>query len=159
MNNIHYNIPEHLRINGRSKLPSTCFQSTDKLFRSFTKEDIDEILPIRVDTIRFPDISCNWNRFSNPIDIRYRRNGKMTDGCYSFTVETSRYKKMATPVHDPIFDEDYENFSHIEIRVLKEDEDILFEPPKSRNLSNRARKLEYRQNIANNLIIEIVAVD
>jgi len=110
-----------------------------------------------LETIRFHDFSCNWDRFSNPEDIRFRQNGNKTDGCYSFTVLTSRYKSITTPVHDPIQNIEFPNYSHVEVRELFEGESILFEPPKNRKKkkSRKSKRLKYRQNILNNLIIEL----
>jgi len=118
--------PECLRINGRFKLPSSAFKETDKLYHAFDNEDLDEQVEIKLETIRFPDFSCNWNRFSKPEHIRYRKNGKKTDGCYSFTVQVSRYKSVATPVHDPINDRFFPNYAHVEVRELFDGEDIFF---------------------------------
>jgi len=134
------------------------FNADEKLYRGFNKKDLNEdTFLIQINSISFPDFSCNWSRFSTPDKIRERENGRPTDGCYSFTVEVSRYKKMATPCHDP----DENNYSHTEVRLLKPDEDIFFEPPKKRKLKSRwakNNKLEYRQNIVENLIIEIEAL-
>ncbi|MCP4137356.1 MAG: hypothetical protein GY754_40690 [bacterium] len=151
------NYPKELKISGRKKLKTSDFLNTDKLYHGFSKKDLDEDNKLDLNTIRFPDFSCNWDRFSKPDHIHYRENGNRNDGCYSFTVEISRYKKIATPVHDPI-KEPLENYSHAEIRQLKEDENILFEPPKNRKLKSKtlkSKRLEYRQNIINNLLIEI----
>lgn len=153
----HGRYPKHLLIRGRTKLPSSAFQNDDKLFRAFHIDDLDEDENIKLETIRFPDISFNWSRFSIAKDIKFRENGRKTDGCYSVSVSVSRYKKMATPIHDPIFDIVYPNYAHTEIRVLYDGEDILFEPPKKRKLESKSKKLEYRQNIKNFLHIECPA--
>jgi hypothetical protein len=134
------------------------FQLHEKLFRAFRKSDLnDGIDTIEANAISFPDFSCNWNRFSQSADIRNREKGKMTDGCFSFTVETAQFNKMATPCHDPL----PQNYSHTEIRQLTQDEPIFFEPPKGRKLDShnwsKTKRQQYRQNIINNLIIEIEA--
>ncbi len=150
--------PDCLRIKGRKKLPTSEFLDNENLYHSYATDDLDDLERIKLETIRFPDFSCNWSRFSNPEHVRYRENGKMTDGCYSFTVEISRYKKIATPVHDPIDDKKYPNYAHVEIRELLPNEDILFEPPKNRYSRAKTRKslrLEYRQNLLNNIRIEL----
>ncbi len=152
------NYPDCLRIKGRKKLLNNEFNEADKLFHAFDNEDLDELYNIRIETIRFPDFSCNWSKFSKPEHIRHRRNGNIKDGCYSFTVKTSRYKKLATPVHDPLNDKDYPNYAHAEVRELLEGEDIFYEPPKGRKKdSKRAKSIrrEYRQNISNNLNVEL----
>lgn len=150
-----YRYPKNLQIRGRQKLPSSSFKSEDLLFHSFDKDDLDEEGHIKVETIKFPDFSCNWSLFSVAKDIKYRKNSHKTDGCYSFTVQASRYKNMATPVHDPISDPDYPNYAHVEVRALRAGEDDLFEPPKKRKLTeSKSKKLEYRKNIQNRLQIE-----
>jgi len=112
----------------------------------------------KLEIIRFPDFSCNWSRFSEARDVRLRKNGKSTDGCFSISVETSRYKCLATAVHDPISEHNYENYAHVEIRELTKDEDVYTEPPKGRKLKSQThknRRLEYRQNILNLHCIEV----
>ena len=154
------NYPKHLLINNRKKLPTTAFEDDDKLFRSFDKEDLDEDNNFKLESVRFPDFSCNWSRFSFPKDILFLENAKPTDGCYSFIVSTSRYKKMATPAHDPREHNKYPNYSHVEVRELLDNEDIHFEPPKGRKPKTKAAKskrLVYRQNLLNSLYIEFEA--
>ena len=124
--------PQHLRINGRKSRSPENFQPQDKLYHGFVFNDLADNNNINLDTIRFPDFSCNWGKFSNPEDVRIRENGKYSDCCYSFTVKTSQFKKIAISVHDPITEYEYENYSHVEVRELNENEDILFEPPKFR---------------------------
>ncbi|KJU84489.1 hypothetical protein MBAV_003316 [Candidatus Magnetobacterium bavaricum] len=142
--------PDHLRINGRNICLPSEFNKSDKLYRSYDRYDLDDSGEIRETTIRFPDVSFNWSRFSEPGDIIYRKNGKPTDGCYSITVETSRFENIANPVHDPINDDDNPNYAHVEVRVLKDGEDFNFEPPKGRKLNSKATKFKYRRNILNN---------
>ncbi len=132
------------------------YNSDENLYRGLRKSDIDDTTStILANSISFPDFSCNWSRFSERTQIRERENGRPTDGCYSFNVEVSRYKKMATPCHDPLSS----NYSHTEVRQLEDTEDIYFEPPKGRKLKSgtwsKSKRLEYRQNIVNNLILEI----
>jgi len=91
--------------------------------------------------------------------VRLRANGKVTDGAYSFTVQTARYKSLATPVHDPL-KQPVENYAHTEVRELLEGESVLDEPPKNRKnkkKAGKARRLEYRQNILNTLDVELPA--
>jgi len=130
------------------------FRLTERLYRGFRSADTDrESGEIRVNSIRFPDFSCNWDRFSRPQDIRQRKGGLKTDGCYAFSVEASRFRDMATPCHDPLRG----NYSHVEVRQLLPAEDVNYVPPKGRKLSRQeqgwsnSRKLEYRQNIVNHL--------
>lgn len=143
-----------LKIDGRSKLSSGEFKPSHKLYRGFSSDDLDENNHLRLETIKFPDISFNWSKLSRPIDIWSRENGSVSDGCYSITVEDSRYRNMATPVHSPITN-GIENYSHIEVRVLKEGEELTFEPPQNRKMSSKAKKQEYRQHIQNACRIKI----
>jgi len=133
------------------------FEIHDSLFVGCDDEDFVNG-ELRIENIRFPDFSCNWSRFSIPHDVRFRPNAKATDGCYSFTVATARFHSYANPVHDPIQDPDYENYSHVEIREVFEGEDPLSEPPKKRKKDNRLyrdRRLLYRQNIQNSYRLEL----
>lgn len=136
------------------------FSLKDKLYHGFKKSDLDQNTDnLEANSIRFPDFSCNWDRFSKPDTVKFRENGSPSDGCFSFTVEQSRYKEMATACHDPLKKE--KNYSHIEVRQLKLDELVTFEPPKKRKLKKQvdgwspSQRLEYRQNIVFNLVREI----
>ena len=150
--------PHRLYVRGRQKLPTSSFKDTDKLYRAFTREELEDDENIGLNAIKSTDISCNWSRFSKPEDLRYRKNAKDGEGCYSFTVVTSRYNNSANPVHYPIPDNDpYPNYSHVEVRQLYEGEDILFEPPRGRKKKYPAKRLEYRKNLLNCLKIEIPA--
>jgi hypothetical protein len=150
---------KRLRIRGRAKLPVSAFLIAEKLYHGFAEDDIDpDTEKPKIASIRFPDFSCNWARFSEPEDVRVRPNAERTDGCYSITVEVARYQKFANPVHHPIVDHAYENYAHVEVRELRPDEDFTFEPPRNRRkiksaITNHMR-LEYRQNLVNQLVIE-----
>ncbi len=151
--------PIRLKVRGREKLPCTAFRPDEKLYHGFGADDLDEAGRIKIETIRFPDFSRNWSRFSIPSDVRLRANGKATDGAYSFNVQTARYKSLATPVHDPLT-HPVENYAHTEVRQLQEVKSVLDEPPKNRKNKKKvgkARRLEYRQNILNNLAEELPA--
>lgn len=130
------------------------FLSDEKLYHGFRNSDLlPETGNLEVNTIRFPDFSCNWSRFSKPEDIKRRTNGLPTDGCYSFTVSVARYKEMATTCHDPNPPTDPTNYSHVEVRQLMTGEGINYEPPKNRKLNKEkqgwspSQRFEYRQNI------------
>jgi hypothetical protein len=140
--------PRRLRIRGRAVLPCS----------AFGVEDLDDLDNIKIETIRFPDFSCNWSRFSIAADVRLRENCRSTDGAYAFTVETARYKSLATPVHDPL-GRPVENYAHVEVRELQEGESVLEAPPKNRTKKKfgKSRRLEYRQNLLNRLCIELPA--
>lgn len=153
--------PERLKWNGRNKVPVSNFNSTDKLYRSYKKTDLDETKHLKLETIKFPDISCNWDKFSEPEDVWFRSKGTAKDGCYSITVEDARFNKIANTVHDPIpaDDEQYmENYSHVEVRLLPEGKDFTFEPPKGKSLNSKMKKREYRHHIQENYKIEIKAL-
>lgn len=131
------------------------FNPKEKLYREFNQSDL---LPatntLEVNAISFPDLSCNWSRFSLPKDIRKRENANPSGGCYSFTVQVSQFENMATPCHDQM----KSNFSHTEVRQLKIEEQIDFEPPKKRKLKGHnwnSQKLRYKQNIINKKTTEI----
>lgn len=149
--------PKHLRIAGRSIDPH--FTDGCLLYRGFSEEDIDELLgSIKTEHIRFPDYSCNWNRYSYPKDIRYRKGGSTREGCYSIQVKDARYENLACPVHDPITDKDYENYAHVDVRMLRPNDPKGFIPPPNRNQPKsdvfKSSKLKYRTSIVNNLKIE-----
>jgi len=151
-------IPKHLRIAGRSIDPS--FTDTCLLYRGFSEEDIDEILgSIKTEHIRFPDYSCNWNRYSSSKDIRHRKKGSTREGCYSIQVQDAKYENLARPVHDPVSDGNYENYAHVDVRMLLPSDSEGFIPPPNRRKPKSAwfksLKLEYRMNIVNNLKIEL----
>ncbi|MBC8548388.1 MAG: hypothetical protein ISR96_08765 [Nitrospira sp.] len=153
------NYPLRLLNNGRSKLSSRVFSSDDKLYRSFSKSEVDDDGTIKVNTIRFPDLSCNWDKFSEPTDVLWRNQ---SNGCYSFSVSVARYNSYATPVHDPIADhDDFPNYAHVEVRALKEGEPFDFEPPKGRSKGRsvfaREARLRYRTNMKLLLQIEVEA--
>lgn len=135
------------------------FEPEDKLFHAFNHSDLDAENKINANAIRFPDFSCNWSRFSKPHSVRHRKNGNITDGCYSITTKISRYNGMATPCHDPSKKEN--NYSHIEVRQLSKGEGVFFEPSKNRKLDkeyqgwSKSQRLEYRTYLVLNLVIEI----
>jgi len=129
------------------------FNVSDRLYRGFRKSDLDESGKILMNSIRFPDFSCNWERFSTPEDVKRRNNGLETDGCYAFTVEVSRYKDMATPCHDPNPPNDPNNYAHVEVRQLGNGESVFEAPTQGRTkkLWSNSKRNEYRQNIVYNL--------
>jgi hypothetical protein len=106
------------------------------------------------ESLRMPDLSCNWSRFSIPHDVRHRLPGCENDGCYPFTVEVARYKSFATPVHEPLCNVPTENYSHAEVRELYEGESVMSVPPRQRKSRSKQRKvlrLEWRINIVTRL--------
>jgi hypothetical protein len=121
------------------------------LFRGFKSDEVDDGGIIDVDTLRLPDLSCNWDRFSIAEDIRYRLPGCEKDGCYAVTVEVVRFKSFATPCHDPICDVPDENYSHTEVRELLESESVFCTPPKNRRKRRKVLRGEWKTNFVNNL--------
>ncbi len=152
-------VPIHLHFNGR--VEDQKFTENDNLYHGYVLGDYDtEQSIIRTETIRFPDFSCNWCKYSNPEDVRHRAIGLSTDGCYSFNVGVARYNNMATPVHDPLDDVNHPNYSHVEVRSLRNGEDPEnYVPERGRKLrGSKSKKLEYRQNLVNKLNITIFAI-
>lgn len=149
---------ERLRINGREKLPPTAYDPDDRLYRGYSIDDLDDLDQINANSLRLPDLSCNWDRYSEPEDVRLRRFGQPTDGCYAFSVETARFDRIATPVHDPLNDAPYENYAHTEIRELLPGEPLDTEPPKQRKMKKwKARRAKWRRHVVQNLMMEIEA--
>jgi hypothetical protein len=133
------------------------FRLSDKLYRGYQADELDEDGRIDVNTIRFPDLSSNWDRFSIPHDVRHRLPDCDKDGCYSFTVESARFESFATPCHHPIRRNPIDNYSHTEVRELAEGESLLSVPPRERKgRSKRAKELRsrWRTNLVNTLQIE-----
>jgi len=147
-------IPIRLIKGSRETYDVNKFKDNQRLYRSCRLEDFGEDGKIRLETIRFPDLSCNWSMFSEPQDVWYRENGSINDGCYSFSIKASRFKNLATPVHDPLDD----NFSHTELRAVKQEatEDEKSTPLKGHKMS-KAKRAEYRANIRGNMRIDLVA--
>ena len=149
-------IPEIAKLIHHKYGPSD-FQPLESIFHGFRLSDLEQQSEeIMANSIRFPDFSCNWERFSKPQNVKKRTGGRKTDGCYAFTIETARYKNMETTCHDPYPESDPRNYSHIEVRQLLPTESIYEEPPKGRKLKKQiegwslSQRLEYRQNIAYN---------
>lgn len=147
-------VPEHLIPNGR--ITDNSFQKECKLYRGFEPKDISHINgQILTHTIRFPDFSCNWNKFSSPEDVKYRAQNCENDGCYSVNTDTAQFDNRATPVHDPLNEAPWYNYAHVEIRALRDGEnagEII--PPKKRKLQ-KSIKLAYRDNFSFNALIEL----
>lgn len=145
---------ERLDCRGRVELNASEFAAEDLLYRGFRKDDLDDEGKIDVNTLRMPDLSCNWSRFSIAEDARKRMPGCEHDGCYAIAVSDVRYKEFATPAHDPLCGTEPENYSHVEIREVLEGESLLSSPPKGRKPSGKQRKvlrLEWRTHLVNQL--------
>jgi hypothetical protein len=145
---------ERLECRGRVALNAAEFATDDLLYRGFRIDELDDEGRIDVNTLRMPDLSCNWDRFSIPEDVKRRQPGCERDGCYAVKVIDVRYKDFATPVHDPICGVAVENYAHAEIRELIEGESVSTTPPKNRKPTGKARKvlrLEWRTHIVNRL--------
>jgi hypothetical protein len=150
-----------LAIRDRTVLSSASFDVEDRLYRGFCLADLDDAGNIDVASFEPMDLSCNWSRFAIPSDIRHRQGGCASDGCYSITVRTARYRSLATPCHDPIQTADYENYAHVEIRWLQPGENVLDAPPHGRRSRGgkmaKADRLAWRTNAVRNLTIELNA--
>ncbi len=164
-----FDIPFFARLLRYRFLPED-FLPHEKLYRGFRKSDlIEETGELAGNSFTFPDkggISLNWSRFSKPEDIRKRKNGLPTDGCFSITVEQARYKGKASTCHDPFPSTDPKNYAHMEIRQLLPTEDLYFEPPKDRKKLKKEIqgwpshiRLAYRQYISISLIKELEPLD
>jgi len=133
------------------------------LYRGYSLSDLDDNGNIDVASFESRDLSCNWDRFSVPSDIRHRPSGRQTDGCHSLSVDIARYKNLATPCHDPIRESEYENYAHVEIRWLNAGEAIEFMPPHGRNIGRsktaKAQRLEWRTNAVRQVRFELQATD
>jgi hypothetical protein len=135
------------------------FSPKERLFVGFRKGDINVgTCKIEPNFFRFPDFSCNWERFSKAEDVRIRENGLPTDVCISLLVKTVQFEKMATPCHDPLLN----NYSHTEVRQLSDTEPLTFEPPKDRKLKSsnwsKSKRHLFRLYLVNNHAIEIDAI-
>lgn len=151
--------PPDLACNERSKEKIESFKETDLLFLGYRKANIDSSNgQVTTATLRLPDLSCNWERFSQPQDVRFRENGLQSDGCLSITVQDVRYEEYATAVHDPICGEPVENYSHCEVRTVQDGSDVLTEPPKKGAKRGKQMRLAWRRHVRNKLQIVIEAV-
>lgn len=145
---------------GRPTLDYAAFNLSDKLYRGFVEADLDENGRIKFDSLRLPDLSCNWDRFSRPHDVRLRvaSQGRTCDedGCYSITVAEVHYGNFATVVHEPLCAQPPENYSHVEIRELFDGEDKSIAPPRNRPKKGRKQlRHNWRANIVNTMTIEL----
>ncbi len=147
---------DRLECRGRTKLPQSQFEGEQRLYFAFDRTFVDDEGRIKTEALRLPDFSCNWERFSIPEDVRYRKNGRLSDGCAAIRVDEVWYQDFATAVHDPICDEDPENYSHVEVRVVPPGSQISDEPPRnSRYKGSKSRRTEWRRHIRNRLTIEL----
>lgn len=159
---------QRLAFNGRAKLACTAFSETDRLFRGFRKAELDPHTgQLDIDSLsaslKLPDLSCNWDRYSHPEDVRFRKPGCEREGCYSFTVAAVRFESYANAIHDPTTVEGTENYAHVEIRPLRELDTFEVEIPHGQTLKDNksAKKIRqrWRTNIANNHRVECDAED
>jgi hypothetical protein len=147
----------------RHRFVPSDFHPLERLYRRFRIIDQpDPMSELRANSFSFPNISCNWSRFSKPKDVRKIPDSLPTDGCYSFTIEQARYEGMVNACHDPFPITNKRNYAHTELRQLKPGEGIAFEPPgdrakleKAKDGWSNAKKLAYRQYISLNLKREI----
>ena len=155
------NYPESLLCNGRAPIAAGSFGPESLFFRGFARGDLDGEGLIRVETLQSPALSCNTSLFSKPTDVRFRVNSTAGDGCYQFGIEAVRFNGMANAVHDPLCDCDRENYSHCELRSLRQGEAVTFEPPRGRKRGKgrqvKERRLAWRLNLRNSLVIVLDA--
>lgn len=150
----------------RRKYTPSEFGPEDLLFRGCCLDDFVDRKAVRenlnANAIRFPNFSCNWGRFSTPESVKTRAGGRETDGCFAFTVAVARFREMATPCHDPYPAGDPENYAHVEVRQLRPNEGVYYEPEKERKKLKSAadgwshsEKLRYREHVAENIDVLI----
>jgi len=153
--NLIKRVPSHLLPNGRGE--DNSFQEFEKLYRGFEPNDLDsDNGQIKTENLRFPDLSCNWEKFSAPEDVKYRAEGCEGDGCYSVTVAVVRFDDIATPAHDPSNVSPWFNYAHTEVRCLRQGENVSTIPPKGRKLpSSKLLKTKYRLNFVLNARVEL----
>lgn len=151
---VNSNLPERLKINNRKILSIENFEDTEKLYHGYLNNELDENGYLKLETLRFPDFSCNWSKFSRPYDIWYRMpNFSKDEGCWYITVAHAKFENIALPVHDPIdgkTKEANENYSHTELRATRTTDRLNEEPPRNRRINNSKKKLEYRTHIRKN---------
>lgn len=144
-----------LAVRGRRKLSCSTFRDHERLYRGFRIKDLDAQERLDIELFESSDISVNWSRFSTPLDVRYRVGGRISDGSFSFTVADANSDKVAIACHDPLAG----NYSHTEIRWLKEGEDV--EPPHGRKNSSsktaKAIRMKWRVKIIESATIEVRA--
>lgn len=127
-----------LAVRGRPTLEGK-FRHVELLYRCVAKNDFDELGMLDIECFESSDLSVNWSRFSLPADVLCRQNANPKDGCVSFTVEQAKYENLAIPCHDPIEG----NYSHTEIRWLKDGETV--EPVHGRKNSKSQQDKVARQ--------------
>ncbi|MEX0792448.1 MAG: hypothetical protein WD045_04895 [Pirellulaceae bacterium] len=137
----------------RPALAISEFQPEDRLYFSFDQSLVDDEATVKTEALRLPDFSCNWSRFSLPEDVRFRRGGRITDGCAAIQVEDVRYEGFANAVHDPICDEEPQNYSHVEVRQVPPGGDLQSEPPRRFKKGSKAKRNAWRRHIRNRLTI------
>jgi hypothetical protein len=140
----------------------TAFSPEEELYFSFDAAMRDDEGLVRSEALRLPDFSCNWSRFSLPDDVRFRANGRLTDGCASITIADAEHEQIMKTVHDPICSETPENYSHIEIRQRPPTLELNQEPPrgyKPKSKGEKAKRSAWRRHIRNRLrvVIEPIA--
>ena len=152
---LHIEYPQHLSCDGRTKQPIVSFVANDILFLGYRLANLDSESKLKTETIRLPDWSCNWGKYSRPEDVRVREKGQPTDGCLSITVEDIRYNDFATVVHDPICGVETENYSHCEVRAVQPGFTVNDEPPKNAskrdNRSAKDLRHAWRRHVRNRL--------
>ena len=150
--------PPPLACNGRDKESIDSFKESDLLYVGYRLANVDpKDGRLSTDSIRLPDWSCNWDRFSRPEDVRARERGLVTDGCLSISICDIRYREYATAVHDPICNQPLENYSHCEVRTVQQGVNVHTEPPRNGSKRGKQDRLAWRRHVRNKLQIVIEA--
>ena len=150
-----FQLPERLNRSGRNVDDN--FDSEEKLFHRFTSMQKAEYVFYPA-SIRFPDFSVNREKYSEPKDVLLHEYPKYLDwGIASFKVDDIPKSEITgegtdnetvykfKPVHVP---ED-ENYSHSEVRTLKNGE-----YSKDMSVSSKTVKLRFRIKLGKRINIE-----
>ncbi len=150
-------VRQRLACSGRTALKRSEFLNEDQLLLSFRQQQLDSEGVFKPELFQLPDISCNWRRFSEPIDVRFRENGRQTDGCAAIFVRDVCLDDFAVAVHDPLCNRQIENYSHCEIRLNPGGLGVDEEPPQKLGKGQRAKRNAWGKNLILNSKILIPA--
>lgn len=135
------------------------FLDSDRLYVSFPLAQLDDQGNVSTEKLQMPDCSCNWSRFSKLKDVLYRENGRLTDGCFSFSVADVKFDGYAVVVHDPVCGKIPENYSHCELRLdpgeLKPNDEPPHGQKKAKSKTAKGLRNAWRRNLALKVKIEL----
>lgn len=139
------------------------FEPKDKLYRYFHLDQLDQDGTYGIQVFAIPDMSCNWDRFSDPEDVFLLPQSKDTGGCFAVSVEDARFGGKFGVVHDPVCDDvsQSDNYAHTEVRMLNEaDIEALeahtpIDPRRKYKSKSKQKKLEWRTHMSEKVKIVI----